>query len=114
MFPARTPRPRQPFGGARSGAGTAAHAASLMCSSSGLVWLCPMKIDRPAMKLNNFLALFRKKGLAPPAQIDVERRRHVFAFASPLQTFQLVHGAIKLTLQVSFVAEELVSRVGGR
>ncbi len=27
----------------------------------GLVWLCPTNIDRQPLKLNNFLALFRKK-----------------------------------------------------
>lgn len=39
-------------------------------------------------------------------EIDVERRGHAFSLAPPLETLQLVHGAIKLPIQMSFVAEE--------
>jgi hypothetical protein len=57
-----------------------------ICPSSSLVWLCPMKIDQPAPEIKQLLGFVSQKSLAPPAQIDVERRRHVFAFALPLQT----------------------------
>jgi hypothetical protein len=36
MFPARTPRPRQPFSGARSGAGAPMHTAPSVCHCRGL------------------------------------------------------------------------------
>ena len=42
------------------------------------------------------LGFVSQKPLAPLTQVDVERRRHVFASTLPLQTLQLVHGAIKL------------------
>jgi hypothetical protein len=57
------------------------------------------------LKSNNYLALFRKKNLAPPTQIDVKKRRHVFALAPTLQTLQLFHGAIELPVNVSFLAQ---------
>jgi hypothetical protein len=45
---------------------------------------------------------------SPSLQIDVERRGHVFSSALPLEALQLVHGAIKLLVQMGFVAEEFV------
>ncbi len=80
MFPASMSRPLQLFAGARSGTRAAVHAASFICPSSGRVWLCPMKIDRPTTEIEQLLGFVSQKSLVPPAQIDVERRRHVLAF----------------------------------
>jgi hypothetical protein len=65
------------------------------------------------MKINDFLALFRKN-LVPPTQVKVEWRRHIFASALPLQALQLVHGAIKLPVQVSLATEEFVGCIRRR
>ena len=47
MFPARPPRPRQPFGGARSSTGAAVHTASCACHRVRVVpsieWLTCLK-----------------------------------------------------------------------
>ena len=56
------------------------------------------------LKTKHFLALFGRKAYLP----NVERRRHSFASALSLQTLQLVHRAIELLVQVSFVAQELI------
>jgi hypothetical protein len=55
-------------------------------------WSAPQPgMDSPA-ELKELLGFVSQKGLNPSTQIDGERRR-VFAFAPPLQTLQLVHGA---------------------
>jgi hypothetical protein len=60
------------------------------------------------LKTKHFLALFRKIAIAF-VLIDVERREHVFSSALPLYALQLIHSAIKLPVEVSFVAEEFVA-----
>ena len=60
-----------------------------------------------------FLALFRKK-LSRSSQVNVERRWDCFAPALSLQTLQVVHSAIELPVQVSFVAEKFVRGIRGR
>jgi hypothetical protein len=52
--------------------------------------------------------------LCPPTQIDVQRWWYVLAFSLSLQTFQFLHGAIELAVNVSLVAEELVGCILGR
>jgi hypothetical protein len=68
----------------------------------------------PAADIKGLLGFVSQKALAPPTQINVERRRHVFASALPLHSLQLVHGAIELSVYVSIVAEKLVGCMGGR
>ena len=64
------------------------------------------------LKTRHFLASFGKK-LSPPSRINVERRRYVFSSPPALWTLQLVHGAIKLPAQVSFVEEHFVGGIPG-
>jgi hypothetical protein len=77
--------------------------------------LAPFQTDHltPLLKSKYFLALFRKN-LCPPTQVNVDRRRNIFASALPLQTLQLVHSAIKLPVQVRLVANELVGGIRRR
>ena len=62
------------------------------------------------LRTRQFLALFRKK----PNSSSPSLRRHLFPLTLPLQTLQLVHGAIQLPVQVSFIAEKLVGCIRGR
>jgi hypothetical protein len=67
---------------------------------------CAINLNHGYMSIENKALLgFVWQKMSSP-QIDVDWRRHVFASALPLETLQLVHGAIKLPIQMSFVAEE--------
>jgi hypothetical protein len=58
----------------------------------------------PATELKELLGFVSQTGLCSPAQINVQKLRRILALPLSLQAPQLVHGAIKLTVQVSFVA----------
>jgi hypothetical protein len=62
-------------------------------------------VSEPATESKELLGFVSENGLCPPAQINVQWRRHIFALPLSLQALQLVHGAIKLSVKVSFVAE---------
>src|SRR5258706_1289807 len=47
-------------------------------------------------------------------RLEDERWRHGFPMPHPLQTLQLVQGAIELPFQRGFVAQNLVQCLGGR
>ena len=77
------------------------------------LWSFLLFLRQVSLKTEPFLALFRKK-LSRSSQVNVERRWDCFAPALSLQTLQLVHGAIELPVQVSFVAEKFVRCIRGR
>jgi len=63
--------------------------------------------------IKHLLALFGENCYLPLPKLMLSGGGHGFAPALSLQTLELIHGAIKLPVQVSFVAEQFVRCIRG-